>query len=103
MARPWQEYVHKFSLVDAFVKNNIGMILNLQEVCGRGLLYDRESCVGGDYCKTGKGVCVGLLYDRERCVGGGLLYDGERCVLHVCVGEERHAVASEVFHCCFPY
>ena len=29
-----QVYVHKFNLVDAFVRNNIGMILNLQEVWG---------------------------------------------------------------------
>ncbi len=32
-ASPSQEHVHKYNLVDAFVKNNIGMILNLQEVC----------------------------------------------------------------------
>ena len=31
-ARPWQEYVVKYSLVDAFLNANIGMILNLQEV-----------------------------------------------------------------------
>ncbi|GAX73342.1 hypothetical protein CEUSTIGMA_g795.t1 [Chlamydomonas eustigma] len=61
MARPWQENVHKYSLVDAFKRNNIGMILNLQEVgehdsCGPGCLpssgfsYDPDSfmaaCIG---------------------------------------------------------
>ncbi len=54
IARPWQEYIHKYSLVDAFLRANIGMILNLQEVgehdsCGPGNLpssgfsYEPES------------------------------------------------------------
>jgi hypothetical protein len=32
MARPWQENVHKFGIVEEFRKQGIGMILNLQEV-----------------------------------------------------------------------
>ncbi len=32
MARPWQENVLKFSLAERFKEENIGMILNLQEV-----------------------------------------------------------------------
>jgi protein tyrosine phosphatase domain-containing protein 1 len=47
MARPWQEYVAKFSLVDAFVKNNIGMILNLQEV------GEHDNCGPGNLPKSG--------------------------------------------------
>lgn len=43
MARPWQDSVLQHNLVDVFVRNNIGMILNLQEVgehgtCGPGVL-----------------------------------------------------------------
>ena len=54
MARPWQEYVHKFSLVDAFVKNNIGMILNLQEVCVVGVLVlQGGGCAGEHASMTG--------------------------------------------------
>ena len=54
IARPWQENIHKYSLVDAFLHANVGMILNLQEVgehdsCGPGNLpssgfsYEPES------------------------------------------------------------
>ncbi len=31
MARPWQAHIHQHNLIDAFVQNKIGMILNLQE------------------------------------------------------------------------
>ncbi|KAL6763265.1 protein-tyrosine phosphatase-like protein [Haematococcus lacustris] len=54
MARPSQDKIVKMAMVDAFLKHNIGMILNLQEVgehdsCGPGNLkhsgfsYDPES------------------------------------------------------------
>lgn len=32
-ARPWQEHVIKYDLVTKFKELNVGMILNLQEVC----------------------------------------------------------------------
>jgi hypothetical protein len=32
MARPWQRSLQEYAILDAFVKQNIGMVLNLQEV-----------------------------------------------------------------------
>lgn len=37
-ARPWQENITKLGLVDVFLKQGIGMILNLQEVRCCGML-----------------------------------------------------------------
>lgn len=43
LARPWHHYTSQFGIVDAFVRHNIGLLLNLQEVgehggCGPGNL-----------------------------------------------------------------
>eukprot|EP00798_Chlamydomonas_sp_ICE-L_P004014 gene4014-14093_t len=61
MARPWQENVVKCKMVEAFVKANVGMILNLQEV------GEHESCGPGNLAHTG------FSYDPESftsaCIG----------------------------------
>jgi protein tyrosine phosphatase domain-containing protein 1 len=53
MARPWQDNVVKFDLVNKFKDLNIGMIINLQEVCSNSkgtncrtkqLMYRPASC-----------------------------------------------------------
>lgn len=43
MARPWQSHLIKFGVVEAFVKENIGMVLNLQV---------RAAAVAGDVCAS---------------------------------------------------
>lgn len=60
MARPWQENVMKHDLVSRFKEANIGMILNLQEVCPvaaegvqltwHKMILDGSTPVWGIYC-----------------------------------------------------
>jgi len=54
MARPWHQYVIKYRLVDAFLKHNIGMVLNLQEVrwgwLGRALACSNDAKASQKFC-----------------------------------------------------
>lgn len=43
MARPWQDNVVKFDLVNKFKELNIGMIINLQEVCSNSSCSRRRT------------------------------------------------------------
>ncbi|GIL44468.1 hypothetical protein Vafri_1913 [Volvox africanus] len=62
MARPWQSHVEQFKLVEAFQHQNIGMILNLQEV--------------GEHANCGPGNLphCGFTYDPETFMAGGIGY-----------------------------
>ncbi|KXZ56447.1 hypothetical protein GPECTOR_1g40 [Gonium pectorale] len=62
MARPWQSAVEGQGLVAAFQKENIGMILNLQEV------GEHASCGPGNLPSSG------FTYDPESFMAGGIGY-----------------------------
>ncbi|GLI65552.1 hypothetical protein VaNZ11_009114 [Volvox africanus] len=62
MARPWQSHVEQFKLLEAFQHENIGMILNLQEV--------------GEHANCGPGNLphCGFTYDPETFMAAGIGY-----------------------------
>eukprot|EP00201_Polytomella_parva_P000139 CAMPEP_0175038730 /NCGR_PEP_ID=MMETSP0052_2-20121109/42_1 /TAXON_ID=51329 ORGANISM="Polytomella parva, Strain SAG 63-3" /NCGR_SAMPLE_ID=MMETSP0052_2 /ASSEMBLY_ACC=CAM_ASM_000194 /LENGTH=215 /DNA_ID=CAMNT_0016300207 /DNA_START=83 /DNA_END=727 /DNA_ORIENTATION=- len=62
MARPWQSTIDQHGLVEKFQAENIGMILNLQEV--------------GEHANCGPGVLPrsGFSYDPESFMRGGIGY-----------------------------
>lgn len=57
MARPWQEHVVKYDLVGRFVQENIGMILNLQEVSQSQLSPGTCMLMAHDCASNHVGIC----------------------------------------------
>eukprot|EP00195_Chlamydomonas_chlamydogama_P007117 CAMPEP_0202895358 /NCGR_PEP_ID=MMETSP1392-20130828/4583_1 /ASSEMBLY_ACC=CAM_ASM_000868 /TAXON_ID=225041 /ORGANISM="Chlamydomonas chlamydogama, Strain SAG 11-48b" /LENGTH=882 /DNA_ID=CAMNT_0049580345 /DNA_START=176 /DNA_END=2821 /DNA_ORIENTATION=- len=114
MARPWQDYVVKFNLVDAFVHHNIGMILNLQEVgehdsCGPGNLkhtgfsYDPESFMAariGFYNFSWRDMGVpdlDRMMDIVQVMDYVTLVEGRKIAVHCHAGLGRTGLAIACF------
>lgn len=79
MARPWQENVLKHDVVSQFKQQNIGMILNLQEVGDKALS-------GADVAACCTVPCV-----VAKCAGSMLV----QCAVRAVAGAAAGALASE--------
>eukprot|EP00798_Chlamydomonas_sp_ICE-L_P032239 gene32240-16804_t len=110
MARPWQSNVREHSLVDAFNKYNIGMILNLQEVgehdgCGPGNLphcgfsYNPETFTAAgigfyNFSWRDMGVpSIDLMMDIVQVMAYVQQVDGRRIAVHCHAGLGRTGLA----------